>query len=349
MTHQDSTMGSADPRAVVLIVEDDLASRILLQTLLELEGYRAVTAADGEACLHAVSEWLPDLILLDIGLPKLDGLAVCQRLRATRKTRTIPIILLTGRTALSDVVAGLDAGADDFVQKPFQTHELLARIRSAIRMRRAVVGMETAQSVVAALANAVEAKDLSTELHCERLASMTARLGRAVGQTPDELEALAYGALLHDVGKIGIPEAILSKAGKLTEDEWTVMRRHPEIGERICRPLTLAQSFAPIVRHHHERWDGTGYPDGLSGDAIPLGARIVALADSFDAMTHDRPYRGAMPIDEALSEIERAAGRQFDPGLAPLFVAMVQSDEARSVRLAPAGIASLAPGVETVV
>jgi putative two-component system response regulator len=243
---------------------------------------------------------------------------------------------------LADVIAGLDAGADDFVQKPFQTTELLARIRSAIRMRQAVVGMETAQSVVAALANAVEAKDLSTELHCERLASMTAQLGREVGLPPDELEALAYGSLLHDVGKIGIPEAILSKAGTLTADEWTVMRRHPEIGERICRPLTLSRSFAPIVRHHHEQWDGTGYPDGLAGDAIPLGARIVALADSFDAMTQDRPYRRAMPIAEALSEIAGAAGHQFDPGLAPLFLAIVESDEAGPAPF-PAGIGSLAP------
>ncbi len=219
-------------------------------------------------------------------------------------------------------------------------------LRSAIRMRRAVVGMETAQSVVAAMANAVEAKDLSTELHYERLASMTARLGSEVGLPPDELEALAYGSLLHDVGKIGIPEAILSKAGTLTADEWTVMRRHPEIGERICRPLTLSRSFAPIVRHHHEQWDGAGYPDGLAGDAIPLGARIVALADSFDAMTHDRPYRGAMPIAEALSEIARAAGRQFDPGLAPLFLAIVESDEAGPAP-SPAGIGSLAPVVKT--
>jgi putative two-component system response regulator len=352
MTQPDSAMtssqqgASTDPRAVVLVVEDDLASRVFLQNVLEREGYGAVTAADGEACLLAVSEWQPDLILLDVGLPKLDGLAVCTRLRATRKTRTIPIILVTGRTALTDVIAGLDAGADDFVEKPFRTPELLARIRSAIRMRRAVVGMETAQSVVAALANAVEAKDLSTELHCERLASMTARLGREVGLPPDELEALAYGSLLHDVGKIGIPEAILTKTSKLTDDERTVMRRHPEIGERICRPLTSAQSFAPIVRHHHERWDGTGYPDGLAGDVIPMGARIVALADAFDAMTRDRPYRQAMPIEQALDEIGRATGRQFDPGLARLFAGIVGSDQASPAQLAAPG-GSLAPRVKT--
>ena len=316
---------SDDPRAVVLVVEDDLANRVLLANLLDREGFRAVTAADGEACIHAVGEWNPDLILLDIGLPKLDGLAVCQRLRAVRETRTIPIILVTGRTDLADVVAGLDAGADDFVQKPFRTPELMARIRSAIRMRQAVVGMETARSVVAALASAVEAKDLSTELHCERLAGLTARLGLEVGLPPEELEALAYGSLLHDVGKIGIPEAILRKAGMLTEEEWTVMRRHPEIGERICRPLVLANAFGPIIRHHHERWDGSGYPDGIRGDDIPLGARIVGLADAFDAMTHDRPYRPGMPLERATDEIRRMAGHQFDPGLTPIFIPIAES------------------------
>jgi cyclic di-GMP phosphodiesterase len=314
-----------DPRAVVMVVEDDAANRTLLANLLEREGFRVVTAADGEACLHAVGEWHPDLILLDIGLPKLDGLAVCQRLRSVRETRTTPIILVTGRTDLADVVAGLDAGADDFIQKPFRPLELLARVRSAIRMRQAVTGMETARSVVAALATAVEAKDVSTELHCERLAGLTARLGLEVGLRPDELEALAYGSLLHDVGKIGIPEAILRKTGSLTEEEWTVMRRHPEIGERICRPLVLSRSFASIIRHHHERWDGGGYPDGLRGDGIPLGARIVTLADAFDAMTHDRPYRPAMPFERAIEEIRRMSGSQFDPGLTPLFIPLAET------------------------
>jgi putative two-component system response regulator len=336
-----------DPRARVLVVEDDAANRMLLTHILEREGFRAVTAADGEACLHAVGEWQPDLILLDVGLPKLDGLAVCQRLRSVRETRTIPIILLTGRPDLADVVSGLDAGADDFVQKPFRTPELLARIRSAMRMRQAVVGMETARSVVAALANAVEAKDLSTELHCERLAGMTAQLGREVGLAPAELESLAYGSLLHDVGKIGIPEAILSKTGPLSEDEWTIMRRHPEIGERICRPLVLSGSFAPIIRHHHERWDGSGYPDGLVGDDIPLGARIVALADAFDAMTRDRPYRPAMRVEHAVDEIRRMAGRQFDPGLTPLFIPLAESYASSPAAAAPAPVGAMARRIPT--
>ena len=303
-----------------MVIEDDPSIRVLLSTLLEREGYLVVTAADGEAGLRSVAEHDPDLVILDIGLPRIDGLEVPRRLRANRSTRTLPVILLTARTSIDDMVAGLDAGADDFIGKPFRRPELLARLRSALRMRQAILGMETAQSVVAALANAVEAKDLVTEEHCERLAMVVTRLAERVALPVEEREAIAYGALLHDVGKIGVPEAILSKPGPLSTEEWTVLRRHPEIGERICRPLGLSAEFVPIVRHHHERWDGAGYPDGLRGAAIPLGARIVGLADAFDAMTHDRPYRRAFSVAHALAELRRESGRQFDPDLVEPFI-----------------------------
>ena len=298
-----------------------MSVRALLTVLLEREGFQVRSAADGEAGLAAVHEHNPDVVILDVGLPRLDGLEVTRRLRASRATRTLPIILLTARASIDDMVAGLDAGADDFVGKPFQRPELLARVRSGVRMRRAVLGMETAQAVVSALANAVEAKDLVTEQHCERLAVVAARLCERLALGVDEREAITYGALLHDVGKIGVPEALLSKPGPLTPDEWIVLRRHPEIGERICRPLGLSHSFAPIVRHHHERWDGGGYPDALRGAGIPVGARIVALADAFDAMTHDRPYRPAFPTAYALEEVRQQAGRQFDPDLTEPFIA----------------------------
>jgi putative two-component system response regulator len=305
----------------VLVIEDDGSIRALLTVLLEREGFDVLTAVDGEAGLAAVDSSDPDVVILDIGLPRIDGLEVTRRLRANRATRTLPIILLTARASIDDMVAGLDAGADDFIRKPFERPELLARVRSGLRMRRAVLGMETAQAVVTALASAVEAKDLVTEQHCERLAVVTARLCERLSLTVDEREAITYGALLHDIGKIGVPEALLSKPGPLTPDEWVVLRRHPEIGEQICRPLGLSQSFAPVVRHHHERWDGGGYPDGLRRGEIPLGARIVALADAFDAMTHDRPYRKAFSAGHALAELRDQSGRQFDPGLVEPFIA----------------------------
>jgi putative two-component system response regulator len=253
-------------------------------------------------------------------LPKLDGLEVTRWLRRDPRTATLPIVLVTGRTSPDDVVADLDAGADDFVRKPFDRGELMARIRSALRLRRALEGMEAAHAVVTALANAVEAKDAPTEHHCQRLAHLATQLAGRVGLSDAEIDAVAYGALLHDVGKIGVPDAILTKPGPLDEDEWAEMRRHPEIGERICAPLAAFAAFGPIIRHHHERWDGSGYPDGLSREAIPIGARVVALVDAFDAMTHGRPYRPERSVAEALGEVLSQAGRQFDPELAPLFV-----------------------------
>src|SRR5215211_6042646 len=300
---------------LVIVAEDDAANRALLSTLLERGGYRSVTVSDGRDALRAAIEENPDLVLLDIGLPGLNGLDVCRRLRADPRTVALPIILVTGQTASRDVVAGLDAGADDFVRKPYDEAELMARVRSVLRLAKVTAEMVGAHGVIAALANVVEAKDSTTELHCQRLAGLAHQLGMSAGLEPASLKGLVFGALLHDIGKIGVSDAILTKAGPLTREEWAEMRLHPLIGERICEPLATASQFAPIVRHHHERWDGAGYPDGLRGDRIPLGARIVGLVDAYDAIIHDRPYRPARSIPEDLEEIKREAGMQFDPDL----------------------------------
>ena len=330
--------GVADDRRLVLVVEDDLSIGRLLQGLLEREGYRTIRVDNGEAGLAAIDRDRPDLVLLDVGLPRMDGFEVVRRIRADGRWQSLPVILLTARTRTEDLVTGLDAGADDFLTKPFQHPELLARIRSALRLRQALVRMEQANSAVAALANAVEAKDTVTERHCQRLANMAARLGSRAGLSGAELEVIAYGALLHDVGKIGIPEAILTKPGALDEHEWKLMREHPIIGERICAPLGATMAFLPIVRHHHERWDGRGYPDGLRAGGIPFGARIVGLVDAFDAMTHDRPYRIGRGVAGALEEVQREAGRQFDPDLAPLFIAEIQGGTHLDLELPPSAL-----------
>ena len=319
-------MHSEPPAPTVLVVEDDAANRVLLTRLLERAGYRPVTANDGPSGLAAAFELAPDVVLLDVVLPGMDGLEICRRLRADPRTVALPVVLLTGRTSVDDVVAGLDAGADDFLSKPFHEAELLARLRSARRLELVMAEMEGAQGVVAALANAVEAKDSLTEHHCQRLAGLAHLLATASNLDPTSIKGVVFGALLHDIGKIGVSDVILKKPGLLTEEEWVEMRRHPIIGEQICRPLQSSREFAPIVRHHHERWDGAGYPDRLKGDEIPIGARIVSLVDAFDAMVHDRPYRAARPLDSVVAELAADAGRQFDPELIECFAGIIDED-----------------------
>ena len=312
----------------VLVVEDDAANRALLQALLRREGYDVIAVASGRDGLQAVREDTPDLVLLDIEMPGLNGLDVCRALRADPDTVALPIILLTGRTETRDVVAGLDAGADDFLRKPYERAELLARIRSVLRLAEAIAEVDGAHGVIAALANAVEAKDELTERHCQRLSTHARELALIAGVRSAELRPIVLGAMLHDVGKIGIADSVLNKPGPLTDAERMVMETHPTIGEMICEPLRGSRLFLPVIRHHHERWDGNGYPDRLRGLAIPLGARIVGLVDAFDAMVHDRPYRPARTVDDALDEIRRLAGRQFDPELAAAFVPLVEADPA---------------------
>ncbi len=235
-------------RELVLIAEDDLANQALLARLLERAGYRSFAVGDGREALHAAMEEHPDLILLDIGLPAMNGLDVCRRLRADPRTVALPIILVTGQTESRDVVAGLDAGADDFVRKPYDEAELMARVRSVLRLARVTAEMVGAHGVIAALANAVEAKDATTELHCQRLAGFAHQLGMRAGLEPQDLKGLVFGALLHDIGKIGVSDTILTKAGPLTALEWDAMRQHPIIGERIAEPLASASSSMRTTR-----------------------------------------------------------------------------------------------------
>ena len=317
-----------DARPLVLVVEDEATQRGLLTRVLEREGYDVLAYADGEMGLRAISEHAPEMVLLDLSLPRMDGFEICRRLRADPLTATLPVIVITAHTAIDDMVAALDAGADDFLAKPVQQAELLARIRSAMRLRKSITSLERATQIVAALANAVEAKDVALVHHCRWLAHHAARVGVQVGLRGDDLEAVAYGALLHDVGKIGVPEHLLRKEGPLSPEEWTVMRRHPEIGERICQPLKASRAFAPIIRHHHEHFNGRGYPDQLRGEQIPLGARIVAVADAYEAMVHGRPYQPAQSHSLAAEELLRKRGTQFDPDLVPIFLDELERDTA---------------------
>lgn len=307
-------------RPTIFAAEDDAATRALLRASLQRANYRVREADNGATALEEILREPPDVVLLDVGMPAMDGLQVTRILRATPITALLPIILVTARGRLDDKVAGLDAGASDFVTKPFEPAELLARVRANLRLSDALRRLESTQDVLVALANAVDAKDPQTEHHCGRVAERAVDLAGLLGLPPEQVEAVGYGAVLHDVGKIGIPDGVLTKPGRLTDAERVEMQRHPIVGAEILAPLRLGSTVGPIVRAHHERWDGGGYPDRLRGEEIPIGARIVAVTDAYDAMTHDRPYRARLAEDEARAELLRHAGAQFDPQLIELFL-----------------------------
>jgi putative two-component system response regulator len=304
----------------IFVAEDDLATSALLTATLERANYEVRHADDGADALTQILRVPPDVALLDIGMPGLDGLQVTRALRRSPTTALLPIILVTARGRLEDKVAGLDAGASDFITKPFEPAELLARVRSNLRLSAALARLESAQDVLVALASAVDAKDAQTEHHCSRVAEAALKLAKHHGLSGEQLEAVGYGAVLHDVGKIGIADSVLTKPGLLTPEERLEMQKHPLVGAAILRPLRIGRLVEPIVRGHHERFDGTGYPDRLHGEAITLGARIVTVVDSYDAMTHSRPYRAAMSLDQARDELLRHRGSQFDPALVDLFL-----------------------------
>ena len=320
-----------EARSRILVVDDDALIRGLLEDELVGQGYEVSTARDGEEALEKVATESPDLILLDVMMPKLDGYEVCRRLKSDDRTILIPVVMLTAMTATHERITGIEAGADDFLSKPHNRAELLTRVRSLLKLKRHTDELEHAESVLFMLALSVEAKDPYTNDHCDRLAHHALALGRKVGLPPEQVKALNRGAILHDLGKIGVPDAVLLKPGPLTEAERAVVRQHPIIGERICSPLKSLRLVLPIIRHHHEHWDGTGYPDGLAGEAIPLTARILQCVDIFDALTSQRPYKPAYHRDQAWAIMrEETARGWWDPHLVETFIALTATDPAPS-------------------
>jgi putative two-component system response regulator len=314
-------------RTRILAVDDSFLEREMLKDELVKEGYQVSTARDGEEALVKIAEEAPDLILLDVIMPKLDGYEVCRRIKADGRTILIPVVLITSLNATEERIRGIEAGADDFLSKPFNRQELLTRVRSLLKLKRHTDELENAETVLFSLALSVEAKDPYTTGHCDRLARYSVALGRRLGVSEEYLKALHRGGILHDVGKIGIPDSILLKPGQLTAEERTVMQSHPVIGERICSPLKSLRLVLPIIRHHHERWDGSGYPDGLAGEAIPFTARILQVVDLFDAFITQRPYKVAFPLEQSLALMRDEARKGWcDARLVNLFIDVVEDE-----------------------
>lgn len=312
-------------RPRILIVDDIPQNVDLVRSLMQAEGYEVASATNGLEALAQVAVAPPDLILLDIMMPTLDGYAVCRQLKARPETRLVPIVLITALGEEADKLLGIEAGADDFLTKPFSHAELRARARSLLKLKAFTDELEHAETMLLTLGRTVEAKDPYTQGHCERLAAYSVVLGQELGLPPDDLTALDRGGALHDLGKIGIPDAILLKPAGLTKAEWAIMREHPVIGERICLPLRSLRRVLPIIRHHHERWDGGGYPDGLAGEAIPLIARILQVVDIFDALTTARPYKPALSQATALAALREEVARGWrDPGVVEPFIELVE-------------------------
>jgi putative two-component system response regulator len=293
------------PAPRILIVDDLPENRDILTGLLEPEGFALETAKDGQEAVEKALARPPDLILMDVSMPRLSGFDACRKLKADERTHLVPIVLVTGLVAREDRIQGIAAGCDDFLTKPVDSEQLLARTRSLLKAKALIDDLEQAENVLVSLANALDAKDNYTRGHSERVAEYAQMLGGALGLDRAECRNLRRAGLLHDIGKIGTRLDYLQKPGPLTTSEYEEVKKHPVVGWEICAPLRTMNPLLPLIRGHHERLDGRGYPDGLKGDQIPLPLRCLTVSDVYDALTSDRSYRKAMTAEAALEIIRR--------------------------------------------
>lgn len=316
-------------RSRVLIVDDDAVNIELLSELLGSENIEVFTASDGAESLAKFAQIAPDLVLMDINMPVMTGLDACGRLKANPDTRLVPVVLITAQTAAEDRLRGILAGADDFLTKPIDRAQLIARVRSLISLKLYTDELERAETVLFALAKSIEGKDPYTQGHCERISYHSEQLAKRLDLSNDALSALRCAGTVHDIGKVAVPDAILLKPARLEPHEMEIMKTHPVVGEGICAPLKSFRNVLPIIRHHHEKMNGTGYPDGLKGEAIPVTARVLQIVDVYDALTTERPYKKAMPPAAALETMEKeVAMGWWDPHIFAEFSAMTRERSA---------------------
>jgi len=309
----------------LLLVDSLEINRRLAKGMLRSAGqYEFFEAATGRAALDILERQPVDLIILDLMMPDISGPEFCRRLKSHRKTQLLPILMITSLQGAEHEVLGIDAGADEYLTKPLHPSVLRARVRALLRHKSAIDSLDEAETILFALAQAVEARDSYTAEHCQRLATYSVALGVALGLSRPELVALYRGGFLHDIGKVSIPDSILHGVQRLTDQEWSIMKQHTVRGEDICRPMKSLAPVLPIIRSHHEKWNGSGYPDGLHGENIPLLARILQIVDIFDALITERTYKRAFSVEEATRVLEEEVTRGWrDPELVSLFVSLL--------------------------
>lgn len=319
--------------STILIVDDDPAGREVLESILEADGYELILAENGYQALELARSIRPDIILLDVMMPGMDGFEVCRRIRSEETIAEVPILFLTALDDRQSLLNGLDVGADDFITKPPDRYELRARLLGISRLNRYRKLLDERQNLesvhqelllaydktIEGWSRAMDLRDKETEGHSKRVTQMTLKLAKMFGIKGAELSHIQHGALLHDIGKLGIPDAILFKPSKLDDEEWALMRRHPQMAYDMLYPIEYLRPALDIPFCHHEKWDGSGYPRGLKGEEIPLAARIFAVVDVWDALTSDRPYRPAWSREKTLAHIQEQSGKHFDPKVVEAF------------------------------
>jgi putative two-component system response regulator len=298
----------------ILIVDDEPANRGLVRRVLEPQGYQVIEAGDGVEALALIAQSLPDLILLDLNMPKLGGHAVVESVKRDPRSRLIPVVMLTSQDQFSEKMRAMESGVDDYLIKPFNTVELVTRVRSLINLKRFTDELEHASKVIEGIAVVVESRDRYTGSHCKRLGLYAARIGRHLKLGEEDLRILQLGGVLHDLGKIAVPDAVLNKPGKLTPEEYDIMKSHSAVGSELLRNLRTLERVLPLVRHHHEKLDGSGYPDRIGGKEIPLLVRITSVVDVFDALHTRRPYKDPFPLEKCFSILKEETRRGWwDP------------------------------------